>query len=101
MRGTARRSPPHVATLSGCAVGPDYSRPTAPVAPAFKELAGWKPATPMDAIDRGAWWSVYGDPVLDGLERQTDVTNQTIRRRKPPIARPRPRCGWPGPACSP
>ena len=49
------------------------------MAPAFKELAGWKPATPMDAIDRGAWWSVYRDPVLDGLERQADVTNQTIK----------------------
>ena len=36
----------------------------------YKELAGWKPAQPSDALDRGAWWSVYHDPVLDGLERQ-------------------------------
>ncbi|HST73792.1 MAG TPA: efflux transporter outer membrane subunit [Acetobacteraceae bacterium] len=45
----------------------------------YKELNGWKPATPMDAIDRGAWWSVYRGPVLDGLERQVVISNQTVR----------------------
>ena len=69
-----------LAVLSGCAVGPNYSRPDAPASGAFKELAGWKPATPMDDIDRGAWWSVYGDPVLDRLERETEVSNQNIRQ---------------------
>jgi len=69
-----------IALLAGCMVGPDYSRPTAPDAPAFKELAGWKPAHPIDAIDRGSWWSVYNDPVLDRLESQVSVNNQTVRQ---------------------
>ena len=69
-----------LAALSGCMVGPDYQRPDAPSAAAFKELAGWKPATPMDTIDRGAWWSVYHDPVLDGLERQINISNQTVKQ---------------------
>ena len=34
---------------------------------------------PLDAIDRGAWWSVYKDPLLDDLERQIDISNQNLR----------------------
>ena len=66
--------------LSGCMVGPDYQRPGAPVPVAFKEAppAGWKLGTPLDAIDKGAWWSIYRDPDLDRLEREVDVSNQTL-----------------------
>jgi NodT family efflux transporter outer membrane factor (OMF) lipoprotein len=66
--------------LSACSVGPDYRLPPAPVPAAFKEAppAGWKLGTPMDAIDKGAWWSIYNDPELDRLERQVDVSNQTL-----------------------
>ena len=65
--------------LSGCEVGPDYHKPPAPMAVQFKELAGWKPAMPMDGIDRGAWWSVYRDPLLDRLERSVAINNQNVR----------------------
>ena len=47
------------AACRGCIVGPDYQRPDAPVPAAFKELHGWKPAQPRDAVDRGAWWAIY------------------------------------------
>ena len=40
---------------------------------------GWAPSRPNDAIDRGAWWSIYRDPVLDGLERQIDISNQNLK----------------------
>jgi NodT family efflux transporter outer membrane factor (OMF) lipoprotein len=63
--------------LSACTVGPDYLRPGAPVPAQYKE-AGWKVGEPLDAIERGAWWSVYNDPVLDGLERQIDISNQNL-----------------------
>jgi NodT family efflux transporter outer membrane factor (OMF) lipoprotein len=63
---------------AGCKVGPNYARPAAPATPAFKELAGWKPTEPRDGLDRGAWWSVYADPLLDGLERQVEVSNQNV-----------------------
>lgn len=72
-----------LALLAGCEVGPDYQRPAATTdktqPAAFKELAGWKPATPAELSDRGAWWSVFADPDLDGLERQVEVSNQTLR----------------------
>ena len=64
----------------GCMVGPDYQRPDAPASPGFKELAGWKPGTPRDGIDKGAWWSVYHDPELDRLERMVEVSNQTVKQ---------------------
>jgi NodT family efflux transporter outer membrane factor (OMF) lipoprotein len=64
--------------FGGCALGPDYLRPPAPVPRTYKELKGWKIATPRDAIDRGAWWSIYNDPELDRLERQVEISNQNI-----------------------
>ena len=68
--------------LSACMVGPDYKKPDVAAPPAFKEAPnaanGWTPSQPMDTIDRGAWWSVFNDPVLDGLERKVKVSNQTV-----------------------
>ena len=65
--------------LTACTVGPDYKRPDAPVPVAYKELAGWKPATPSDGTDRGAWWSIYRDPELDRLEREVTISNQNVK----------------------
>jgi len=66
--------------LTACMVGPDYHRPDAPVPSAYKELKGWTIAQPQDTADRGPWWSIYHDPELDRLERELDVSNQTIKQ---------------------
>jgi NodT family efflux transporter outer membrane factor (OMF) lipoprotein len=68
--------------LAACEVGPDYVRPPpASATPAaFKEVPdGWKVAQPNDAMRRGSWWSIYNDPVLDDLEKQVNVSNQTVK----------------------
>jgi NodT family efflux transporter outer membrane factor (OMF) lipoprotein len=70
--------------VSGCGlVGPDYERPppATPPTPAFKETSDsyFRPAIPRDAIDRGKWWSMYGDPALDRLAAQVDVSNQNLK----------------------
>jgi NodT family efflux transporter outer membrane factor (OMF) lipoprotein len=65
--------------LGGCMVGPDYHRPAAIVPTHYKELSGWVAAQPQETINRGAWWSIFNDPVLDSLEQQVAVSNQTIR----------------------
>jgi NodT family efflux transporter outer membrane factor (OMF) lipoprotein len=65
--------------LAGCTVGPDYARPTAPTPAVYKELQGWTPAYPSDDIDRGEWWRIYDDPLLDELEREVDIGNQNLR----------------------
>ena len=70
-----------IATVSGCLVGPDYERPQPAAAPAaeYKEAMGFRPAVPRDAIDRGPWWSMYGDPTLDQLAAQVDISNQNLK----------------------
>src|ERR1700727_724952 len=65
--------------LASCTVGPDNKKPTAPAPANYKEVAGWKPATPKQAASGEAWWAIYSDPTLDGLEHQIDISNQTLK----------------------
>ena len=37
--------------LAACAVGPNYHRPDAPTAPAYKEDQGWTPAVPAQVTN--------------------------------------------------
>lgn len=67
-----------VLALSACAVGPNYHRPAAPPAPAFKEGQGWTPAAPAQ-IANAQWWSIYDDPALSALEEQVAVSNQNLK----------------------
>jgi NodT family efflux transporter outer membrane factor (OMF) lipoprotein len=67
------------ASVTACAVGPNYDRPPAPVPSHFKEADGWKPAEPREAASGTNWWSVYDDALLDTLEQQVDVSNQTLK----------------------
>jgi len=60
--------------LAGCAVGPDFVRPT-PDAP--EDWQAWRSADPalvqasVDAgLPRGPWWLAYGDPTLDALQQR-------------------------------
>lgn len=73
--------------LTGCTVGPNYKRPSAPMAPAykeappasFKEQDGWKVIQPSDAQLKGNWWELFGDPQLNSLEAKVDGANQTLK----------------------
>ena len=49
------------------------------MSPEFKEIKGWKAATPRANEPKGAWWSVFHDPELDRLMRVVVVSNQTIK----------------------
>ena len=65
-------------TLGGCAVGPDYVPEAAPVSKTFKELKGWKVATPSDSLPRGDWWEFYKDANLNLLIKQIEISNQNV-----------------------
>jgi NodT family efflux transporter outer membrane factor (OMF) lipoprotein len=67
-------------TVAGCNLAPTYQRPklTAPPPAAYKETGPWTEATPDDAAPRGAWWAVFEDPILDGLERQVETANPSL-----------------------
>ncbi len=64
--------------LAGCAVGPDYVRPTVDVPAAFKEASNWTTAEPAEQAPVGHWWKIYGDPDLDQLMAQVEVSNQNV-----------------------
>ena len=73
-------APAAAVLLIGCAVGPNYHRPSAPVPERYKETEGWKPAEPREAASGTDWWSVYDDATLDQLEKQIDISNQTLKQ---------------------
>ncbi|WP_250492426.1 efflux transporter outer membrane subunit [Caballeronia sp. GAWG1-1] len=77
--------------LSGCAVGPDYSKPDVAMPVAYKTAEpadapvhadtlpqNWKAAQPGDATQRAPWWEIYGDPQLNALEERVASANQTV-----------------------
>jgi NodT family efflux transporter outer membrane factor (OMF) lipoprotein len=73
---------------TGCEVGPRYVRPPAlPSPPTFKEpllsnataSSDWKTATPMDQVERGKWWVIFGDARLNDFEDQLTQANQNLQ----------------------
>ncbi|WP_311267951.1 efflux transporter outer membrane subunit [Sphingobium sp. WCS2017Hpa-17] len=64
--------------LGACSMAPDYQPPQIAAPQAYKEMAGWTQATPMDAAPRGPWWSMFGDPVLDDLETRAESASPTL-----------------------
>jgi NodT family efflux transporter outer membrane factor (OMF) lipoprotein len=73
--------------LGGCNVGPKYTRPSVPAAPAFKEQPpvefkeskGWQQAQPGDEQIRADWWGIFNSAELNALEQQVNPSNQTLK----------------------
>jgi NodT family efflux transporter outer membrane factor (OMF) lipoprotein len=64
-------------SLCACAVGPDYKRPGAPAATAYKE-AGANPVPAAQLPSRGDWWTVFDDPALNALAARVEISNQNV-----------------------
>ena len=54
-------------------------QPDVPPAAEFKEYGNLRPAAPQDAVIRGDWWEMFGDPQLNALEERLTVSNETLR----------------------
>jgi NodT family efflux transporter outer membrane factor (OMF) lipoprotein len=73
--------------LAGCMVGPKYSRPAAPITPAFKEsppdsfkeTKDWKVAQPGEPSLSAKWWESFGDAQLNSLEQEVVTGNQDLK----------------------
>lgn len=65
---------------AGCAVGPNYRRPSVPGTDHYREAPppGWKSAAPAAGTPRGKWWEAFGDPKLSELEERVSISNQNV-----------------------
>jgi len=68
------------AVLAGCAIGPDYKRPTVAEPPVFR---GQETAEAVSFAD-APWWEVFQDPILkelieEALRRNYDVAIAAAR----------------------
>ena len=74
------------ALMTGCMVGPKYSRPAAAVTPGYKEpppdtfreTKDWKTVGAGQPLP-GKWWQVFGDARLNSLEEQVALANQDLK----------------------
>ena len=82
--------------LAGCAVGPAYERPDArrrrPRSRKRRGRRDWVPAAPADTLERGPWWQLFDDPVLDALAARG--RGRRTRTWPPRSPRTRRRARW-------
>jgi NodT family efflux transporter outer membrane factor (OMF) lipoprotein len=67
-----------LAAIGGCALAPAYEAPAITIPANFKESGDWVQATPADDAPRGAWWTVFNDPMLNELAAEVQVSNQNV-----------------------
>jgi len=60
--------------LAGCMMGPNYHRPAVEAPPAFR----YEMAEARDTAN-AAWWTQFGDPVLDGLIDEALAHNLNVK----------------------
>ena len=68
-----------VLLFAGCTVGPNYKKPTAPVPANWQVMEPWRQADPKDAVPKTAWWAIFHDEELNGLETDSLAANQTLK----------------------
>ena len=64
--------------LSGCAVGPNYKRPTVSVPTDYRDSTP-SPTAPGSSLGNEKWWDVYQDPVLADLIHTALQQNYDVR----------------------
>ncbi len=62
-------------SAAGCAVGPNYARPTLAAPTTWKETGSATNALGLPA----QWWTMFNDPDLDSLETQAVTANQDFK----------------------
>ncbi len=89
--------------LAGCTMGPNFEKPTPWWKPAsfdhhdqqtMAKLVSEPVPQPVDA----AWWTLFGDPVLTGLEQRVAAGNLEVRAAELRLAEARAQLGLAGTA---
>lgn len=70
--------------LAGCAVGPDYHRPAAPLEEHFQAQSSLQQRNASDPASLAIWWKSFGDPLLnqlvsDALMQNLDLAQASAR----------------------
>jgi len=60
---------------SGCALGPNYKRPTVPVPPTWRDL----PAAESASLANTPWWEMFDDPTLQELVKIALAENKDLK----------------------
>jgi multidrug efflux system outer membrane protein len=68
-----------LSALSGCDLAPSYHPPHFILPVSYRGSAGFSVATPADALNRGPWWELFGDPTLDQLEVAASENNPNLQ----------------------
>ena len=70
--------------LAGCTVGPNFERPVAPTATAYRPATEVQAATPSEPIadlgagPEGRWWEAFGSPAMNALVEQALAHNFSL-----------------------
>jgi NodT family efflux transporter outer membrane factor (OMF) lipoprotein len=71
-----------MASLTGCMVGPNYSRPPTTMPAAYRELGSGPTTQPAPAGDAAAgeirWWRQFDDPQLTSLVEKAVTANNSV-----------------------
>ncbi len=65
--------------LTACTTPAPYQKPAVEVPAVFKESSLWKSARPDAAAVPDSWWLLFNDPVLNELQKQVVVGNETLK----------------------
>ena len=65
--------------FSGCMVGPDYFRPSAPIADSYTQINPDQGVVPEDCTDLAFWWGNLNDPALNQLIQTSVNQNLSVR----------------------
>lgn len=70
-----------IASLSGCAVGPDYEQPKIAVDAQFANAAGFS-----ESDVQANFWTLFNEPVLDDLVRAALLANKDLEQARANLA---------------
>ena len=66
-------------TISACSTSPSAPQKPLTTLPTEWSEGPWREARPSDAIQRGSWWQVFNDPVLNDLEVKAVAENLNLQ----------------------
>jgi multidrug efflux system outer membrane protein len=65
--------------MAGCAVGPDYHKPSTVLPANWKAQPPWKEGQPRDAEIKQNFWEIFNDPILTGLELEATTNSPDLQ----------------------